>query len=679
MVLLQLATLSLLPSVWALGVPLASATGLDPINQFCSRWYHQSQVKNGVLYIDGGQASFSDRSQFDNPAAHDDRLNYTGPITQGQSKSLRPLYHHRRRVWHLLTGFEDNYVIAIDLTTSWDWKKNISEVVINKTVAEGTSNYVPKVGSGALFHGPSNDSQIYLYGGVTSVLNTSFIDYQAPTTNQYALWGFNTQTHEWTQYDVSLAAPQRPSWGAFAEAPEQGMAFYLNGMISNMSSAITASSNTPQTNLAGMIALDLQKHTATNISTTSLGDGSPRVRGGMVYIPQIGQKGVLVTVGGATGSQQSPSLGNTAAFIPPQHLADRSLVSMNQVSIFDVASIGTSNTANGWVSQTIAGAAPQPRVDFCVVSASAPDDSSFNIFLYGGWDPTKTAYYDDIWVLSLPSFTWIKIYEGVLPRLGHSCHLVGGRQMITVGGINSTDITGNCDWEWMGVAILDLSTNAWGSVFDAQKPPYEVNPEISAVIGGGPNGEATKLLPNGGWTSFQIANLFTGTSNQSAPYHVPTNNDGAQPPSDKSEGGSNSSSVGAIVGGTVGGVAFLVIAATLLYCWQRRRQQQGQPASELAAHEDAKPETAQFATAVPPAIVDPQSNPQSPNTPTSELAGTSAVNELLGEQRLAELPESRPTKLWNEENAFYDETGDYHQGVQHGGGLRIPRWGEHGG
>lgn len=31
-----------------------------------SRWYHQSQVKNGVLYIDGGQASFSDRSQFPN-------------------------------------------------------------------------------------------------------------------------------------------------------------------------------------------------------------------------------------------------------------------------------------------------------------------------------------------------------------------------------------------------------------------------------------------------------------------------------------------------------------------------------------------------------------------------------------------------------------------------------------
>ncbi|KAK8140146.1 cell wall anchored protein [Apiospora sp. TS-2023a] len=669
MILLQVAVLLLLPTVWALGVPLASATGLDPINKFCryvafsyfgsesvlgrvsnpvaprpvtyspdgfallvradrvprnSRWYHQSQVKNGVLYIDGGQASFSDRSQFDNPAAHDDRLNYSGPITLGQN----------------------NYVIAVDMTKSWDWKKNISEVAIKKTVAQGTSNYIPIVGSGALFHGPTNDPQVYLYGGVTSTLNTSFVDYQAPTTNQYALWGFNTQSHGWTQYDVSLAAPQRPSWGASAEAPELGMAFYLNGMISNLSSANTASANTPPTILGGMVALDLHKQTAMNISTNGLGDGSPRIRGGMVYIPQIGQKGVC-------------------------DFADRQAVSMNQVGIFDVATIGTSNASNGWVSQTITGDAPLPRVDFCVVSVAAPDNSSYNIFLYGGWDPTKTAYYDDIWVLSLPSFTWTKIYQGVLPRLGHDCHVVGGRQMITVGGINSTDITGICDWEWMGVAILDLSTNAWGSVYDSQKPPYEVTPEISAVVGGGPRGGATKLLPSGGWTSFQIANLFTGTSNQSAPYSIPGANSGSTPSSDKSGGDSSSTNAGAIAGGTVGGVVFVAIVATALYYWRRRRLvRQRQPTLELAARDAAKPVSSHFSTAVPPSIADPQYKPQSPLTPTSELGGTGVVNELLGEQFLAELPEhSAPP--WPGRGHSYDEAGDYHQRVSYGG-MRTP-------
>jgi hypothetical protein len=38
-------------------------------------------------------------------------------------------------------------------------------------------------------------------------------------------------------------------------------------------------------------------------------DGSPRVRGGMVYIPDLASKGVLVTVGGATGSLSNLNLG----------------------------------------------------------------------------------------------------------------------------------------------------------------------------------------------------------------------------------------------------------------------------------------------------------------------------------------------------------------------------------
>lgn len=95
--------------------------------------------------------------------------------------------------------------------------------------------------------------------------NASFPKASPPLLTAEHRWGFNAQTHAWTQYDVSLAAPQRPSWGAFAEATEQGMAFYLNGMISNLSSAATASANTPPTNLEGMIALDLHKHTVRSL------------------------------------------------------------------------------------------------------------------------------------------------------------------------------------------------------------------------------------------------------------------------------------------------------------------------------------------------------------------------------------------------------------------------------
>lgn len=86
------------------------------------------------------------------------------------------------------TDEKDNYIIVVDMSTSWDWKTNISEKAINKTVASGTSNYVPRVQSGVLYHGMPDDDQVYLYGGVTPDINTSFTDWQAPTTNQYTLY-----------------------------------------------------------------------------------------------------------------------------------------------------------------------------------------------------------------------------------------------------------------------------------------------------------------------------------------------------------------------------------------------------------------------------------------------------------------------------------------------------------
>lgn len=78
------------------------------------------------------------------------------------------------------------------MSQSWDWKSNISQMAIPKTVAVGTSNHVPKVQSGALFSGKPGDPQIYLYGGVTPDINTSSVDWQPPTTGQYALYVRNT-------------------------------------------------------------------------------------------------------------------------------------------------------------------------------------------------------------------------------------------------------------------------------------------------------------------------------------------------------------------------------------------------------------------------------------------------------------------------------------------------------
>lgn len=116
-------------------------------------------------------------------------------------------------------------------------------------------------------------------------------------------------------------------------------------------------------------------------------------------------------------------------------------------------------------------------------------------YIYGGRngaDPPR--YFDDIWVLSLPSFTWTKVYSGISPRFAHTCHLVGNRTLVTVGGVaTEAQMEGQfdpslyvaaCDWEVKGVGVMDISQMTWGSVYSTQRPAYEVPQAVVKTIGG---------------------------------------------------------------------------------------------------------------------------------------------------------------------------------------------------
>jgi hypothetical protein len=141
--------------------------------------------------------------------------------------------------------------------------------------------------------------------------------------------------------------------------------------------------------------------------------------------------------------------------------------------------------------------------------------------------------------------------------------------MITVGGLDNINATDYCDWEYKSVAIYDLTEGesvGWGSVFSADKAPYQVNAQISAVIGGGPNGNATKLFPYGGWSNTLVASLFTGTTNQTAPVPI---SGSTTTPALSTPSRTKSTRKGAIAGGVVGGIGIIAIISALILLTRR--------------------------------------------------------------------------------------------------------------
>lgn len=189
--------------------------------------------------------------------------------------------------------------------------------------------------------------------------------------------------------------------------------------------------------------------------------------------------------------------------------------------------------------------------------------------------------YDDVYVLSLPSFTWIHIYgPGHSPRWGHTCHLAGARQMITVGGsldgsivynvettaqdINTSSLT--CNWEAKGIAVFDMTKLTWGFDFDAYTPAYQVPSAIASVIGGNENGSAaaTATAPATGFAEAAVEAMFAQRG------AVRSATASASDASSPSEGGGSGVIAGAVVGVVVGLAVAMAVALYLLHRKRRR-------------------------------------------------------------------------------------------------------------
>lgn len=182
---------------------------------------------------------------------------------------------------------------------------------------------------------------------------------------------------------------QRSAEGAGISVPELGLSWYFGGHLDLFTTPGWSSQSNPVPRIYLKSLLEFTHPGYTNDGVDSLRGGKGAGEGGvfrnitqgglqteakfteradgvLVFVPGWGEKGVLIGLAG--GSLH----GDTD---------EKFSESLSTLDVFDIAN-------SEWYHQQTSGTPPTVRVNPCAVIASAPDASSFNIYLYGGQNLT---------------------------------------------------------------------------------------------------------------------------------------------------------------------------------------------------------------------------------------------------------------------------------------------------
>ncbi|KAK0635964.1 hypothetical protein B0T17DRAFT_65149 [Bombardia bombarda] len=447
-------------------------------------------------------------------------------------------------------------------------KASLENITISPDIKVAYNSAFPKESyhaAGALW---STNDTLYFFGG----------GFETPTN---LLSSYNIETGLWNNVEVAggkFAYGERVS-AQYASTPDTGLHFAFGG---------TTEFGGTHPYGKGLIRFDSNTLSWTN---ETLGNGSngidlPNLESGvMVYIP-AGKEGMLVAFGGA----------NQTAGINPKY-GDWTFDSdWTTIYVYDIES-------HTWWAQDASGDAPANRGTVCTAVSMSEDGESIHITTYGGWSFLKARAYEDVFVLSIPSFRWTDVSK-VTNRnnaditaggtnigrdsLQDGCQTYRGSQMVLLGGSVRDGYKfegGVCTADYQPVRVLDLSKYEWKTELDTTAT-YQVPPVIYNVIGGGPTGGATVKAPDFGWADPTLASLITmrvgvaaaSTSDTPTstdpPSPTASNNSDAAKTSDTPATSSSSSNTGAIAGGVVGGVAAIALIATAIWFFLRRRRGQ---------------------------------------------------------------------------------------------------------
>jgi hypothetical protein len=275
-------------------------------------------------------------------------------------------------------------------------------------------------------------------------------------------------------------------------------------------------------------------------------------------------------------------------------------------------------------------------------------------YLYGGLRPNgvnvngSTAF-DDVYILSIPAFVWIKWYPKtpVSPNPHHSltCDVINGTQTIVMGGIfpdsNSCDVPNVYGQHNLNLAQNNLFNALW-IAFVLNFPPYTLPSAITQLIGG-------TFVFRHRLTERSVADLnfrAKGGSNVTEPlnetvaydwylfqrpYNVPTRTPTPTtvPSSNAKSPKTQTAMVGAIIGSVIGGILLGGVAFYALVTYQKQRRRA--KAQELANEDYRMMELVKKPLPLAYAELDGQSSSELPDNrsmarelwhPPIELPGT---------------------------------------------------------
>ncbi|KAI0404594.1 hypothetical protein F4802DRAFT_615466 [Xylaria palmicola] len=466
-------------------------------------------------------------------------------------------------------------IYTLNFSVPFNSSTNISSILetLPKVPGGGAANNIgPNYVDGAML---ANDHEFFLYGGLLK--NT--MAYAPPD-------GDDVLTYQASNYGL-VREGFRPgflndklpgditryvTYGGAANAPSENKAWYFGGSRSRLWGPIYQPSNNNSLNPLNtsntLITLDLGIQQSEKWTNDTLPNSVPsRANPSVVWVP-VGEQGILVVLGGVTYPYYSTS--SQASLNEAQSVKDGPGYMAN-VDIYDVAS-------GEWYQQHTIGA-PSLSAMGCAVVASAQDFSSYNIYYYGGFDGLHESenFYDDVWVLSLPSFTWTQLSSGEPEhaRAGHQCLTPYPDQMVAIGGFRSSRGGGMLCLGGGILQVFNLTEGKWLNSYDPNNwNGYGVPEKVHLKIGGDYAGGATMATPTPtGWDTTALASIFATKYPASKiqhyyPYASQDTGNGTNGPLTHSKGGTPSWV--APVLGVVLGLIFVTAVVVIILLYRRR-------------------------------------------------------------------------------------------------------------